>query len=193
MAENINLNKRVFNKRDYPKTIDTFFSELGVKDTQDQIDAQPTVQEFFNMYNTLFYQINELGPTNSHEYLIKTSKEYIGFEEDNSLVEALQKEISNLRLELLRAQQDLANLAKAIPEAPEIKIPELPSSPEDVEIKVEVNTPTPTTPPTPEPTEAEKKKDRVIKLDDEGNSVGDIKDETGYKRKYIRNVINGNI
>ena len=81
MPENINLNKEVFNKRIYQKTIDTSFKELGVKTVQEQIDEQPTVQEFFDMYNTLFYNINELGPTNSHEFLIKTSSEYIGFDD----------------------------------------------------------------------------------------------------------------
>ena len=47
MAENVNLNKEVFNKRDYEKTINTSFTQLGVKTIQEQIDAQPTVQEFF--------------------------------------------------------------------------------------------------------------------------------------------------
>ena len=55
MAEEINLNKGVFNKRAYLKTIDTSFKELGVSTIQEQITAQPTVQEFFDLYNTLFY------------------------------------------------------------------------------------------------------------------------------------------
>ena len=38
MAENINLNKNVFNKRDYTKTIDTSFTQLGVQTIQEQID-----------------------------------------------------------------------------------------------------------------------------------------------------------
>ena len=97
MEENIKLNKEVFNKLPYEKTIDTSFNELGVK----------TIQEFFDMYNTLFYQINELGETNSHEFLIKTSSEYIGFEENNELIEALQNEIAQLREDLLNTQQQL--------------------------------------------------------------------------------------
>ena len=108
MAENINLNKEVFNKRDYTKTINTTFTQLDVKTVQEQIDEQPTVQEFFNLYNELFYEINELGETNSHEYLIKTSSEYIDFEKNNELVEALQREIAQLREELLETQQQLA-------------------------------------------------------------------------------------
>lgn len=105
MAENIDLNKEVFNKRDYAKTIDTSFTQLGVKTIQEQIDEKPSVQEFFDLYNELFYEINELGPTNSHEFLIKTSTEYIAFDDNNELIEALQKEIADLRAELLEAQQ----------------------------------------------------------------------------------------
>lgn len=104
----INFNKEVFNKVDYKKTINTKFTQLGVQTVQEQIDEQPTVQEFFNLYNELFYEINELGPTNSHEYLIKTSSQYINFGENDELIEALQKEISQLREDLLQAQQDLA-------------------------------------------------------------------------------------
>ena len=115
MAENINLNKEVFNKRDYTKTINTTFTQLDVKTVQEQIDEQPTVQEFFNLYNELFYEINELGETNSHEYLIKTSSEYIDFEKNNELVEALQREIAQLREELLETQQQLAGNTQSSP------------------------------------------------------------------------------
>ena len=105
MAENIDLNKEVFNKIDYNKTVNTTFTQLGVKTVQEQVNEQPSVQEFFNLYNTLFYQINELGPTNSHEYLVKTSGDYINFDENNIIIQALQTEIANLRIELLEAQQ----------------------------------------------------------------------------------------
>ena len=110
MAENINLNKSVFNKRDYTKTINTSFSELGVKTIQEQIDEQPTVEEFFILYDQLFYEIPEVGEANSHEYLIKTSSEYINFEETDELVQALQKEIGELREEILQLQQGAANI-----------------------------------------------------------------------------------
>jgi uncharacterized protein YPO0396 len=120
MSENINLNKEVFNKRIYQKTIDTSFKELGVKTIQEQVDEQPTVQEFFDMYNTLFYNINEFGPTNSHEFLIKTSRDYINFEEENETILALQNEISNLRREILETQQELAlNTEESIEDIPD--------------------------------------------------------------------------
>ena len=62
---------------------------------------QPTVEEFFGLYNSLFYDIPALGETNSHEYLVKTSGEYINYEERNEEIEALQAEIAQLRSDLL--------------------------------------------------------------------------------------------
>ena len=121
MAKNINLNKEVFNKRAYLKTIDTSFKELGVQTIQEQIDAQPTVQEFFDMYNNLFYNINQLGPINSHEYLVKTSQEYIGAQENNELIELLQAEIASLREQLLESQKQMTNLTSLIPGAPDVE------------------------------------------------------------------------
>ena len=115
MATNINLNKEVFNKRDYQKTINTSFTQLDVQSIQEQIDNQPTVQEFFDLYNELFYEINELGENNSHEYLIKTSSQYINFEENDELVQALQNEIAQLREELLGTQQQLADSTSTSP------------------------------------------------------------------------------
>ena len=113
MAENILLNKNVFSKRQYLKTIDTFFTQLGVKTIQEQIDEQPTVQEFFNLYNQLFYEIPEEGETNSHEFLVKTSGDYIEFDGLNDEINALQDEISQLREDLLEAQKENAELAVA--------------------------------------------------------------------------------
>jgi hypothetical protein len=41
------------------------------------VEPIPTVDEFFNDYETLFYQIPQTG-TNSHETLIQQSCEYVG-------------------------------------------------------------------------------------------------------------------
>ena len=150
MAQNVSLNKKVVNKRVYTKIIDTSFKELDVKTIQEQVAAQPTVQEFFDMYNTLFYNINEFGPTNSHEFLIKTSQEYIGAEQDNELISLLQAEISNLREQLLASQQQISDLAIAIPEAPELPKIEIPD-PEIPETPVIKLPQTPTTPATEDP------------------------------------------
>ena len=110
MSESVNLNKQVYDKRQYTKIIDTSFKQLGVKTIQEQIDQQPTVDEFFNMYNELFYQIPELGATNSHEYLIKKSSEYIAFDANQDEIIALQNEIAQLRTDLLDTQKQVIEL-----------------------------------------------------------------------------------
>ena len=47
-----------------------------------------------------------MGETNSHEFLLKTSGEYINFDENDELIQALQNEIAQLREDLLEAQQE---------------------------------------------------------------------------------------
>jgi len=103
--EKITFNKRVYNKGDYPKAIDTSFRELGVVSIESQIENQTTTDDFFKLYNDLFYEIDTVGEINSHEYLIKRSTEYIGFDEVNEEIEALQNEIAQLRFELLEEQK----------------------------------------------------------------------------------------
>jgi hypothetical protein len=105
MSESVNLNKQVYDKNAYNKVIDTSFKQLGVQTIQQQLDQQPTVDEFFVMYNELFYNIPELGVINSHEYLIKKSSEYIQFAANNDEIEALQAEIAQLRTDLLNEQK----------------------------------------------------------------------------------------
>jgi|TARA_R110001632_G_scaffold132928_1_gene247361 uncharacterized membrane protein YgcG len=102
--ERLDLIKDVFNKAEYIKTINTSFSELGTTSITEDQQLQPTVEEFFGLYNSLFYDIPALGETNSHEYLVKTSGEYINFEERNEEIQALQAEIAQLRSDLLSAQ-----------------------------------------------------------------------------------------
>ena len=110
MSENVSLNKTVYNKSQYEKTIDTSFNQLGVQTIQEQLNQQPTVEEFFNLYNSLFYDISERGSNNSHEYLIQQSSEYINFTQNNAEVTALQQEIAQLRTELLDAQKQIVEL-----------------------------------------------------------------------------------
>jgi hypothetical protein len=115
MSESIKLNKQVYNKNNYQKVIDTSFTQLGVKTIQQQLDTQPTVNDFFQMYNDLFYDIPETGEINSHEYLIKKSSEYVGFDANNEEIQALQAEIAQLRTDLLDTQKQLIELQTGTP------------------------------------------------------------------------------
>jgi len=102
--ERLDLRKEVFNKAQYIKTINTSFSEIGVETLTEELQVQPSLQEFFGLYDSLFYDIPALGETNSHQFLIRTSGDYINFDEINGEVLALQAEIAQLRQDLLNAQ-----------------------------------------------------------------------------------------
>jgi hypothetical protein len=110
MKEKFELKVPSVDKNTYQKVIDTSFKQLGVQTIQQQLEQQPTVEEFFQMYNDLFYNIPELGNTNSHEYLIKTSSNYINFNQNQEEIDALQAEIAQLRIELLDAQKQIVAL-----------------------------------------------------------------------------------
>jgi len=103
--DKVKLNRNVFDKRAFEKTIDTSFSELISQPDPVFFDVNlATIDDFFTLYNKYFYEIPKNGSVNSHEYLIKTSSEYINFNETNQNIQALLEEITALRQEILDIQ-----------------------------------------------------------------------------------------
>lgn len=104
---NYNLNKTVYNRRDYTNVIDTSFTQFTppAPPKEDTI----TVEEFFGYYNKIFYDIPTMGSINSHEYLIKTSGQYINVT-TNDETQILLDEITSLRQQLLMANQQVLNI-----------------------------------------------------------------------------------
>jgi hypothetical protein len=115
MAETINIEVVGYNRVELNNTINTTFTEFGTQaaTTASAVVNTITIPEFFDAYNTLFYQIPKTGETNSHEYLVKQSSEYIGGASTNLEIEALQAEITNLRQENLQLQQAILTLTPA--------------------------------------------------------------------------------
>ena len=109
MAQPVTLQKQVYDKNQYQKVIDTSFTQLVPPVTASiTASALPSVSEFFTYYNQLFFDIPKFGEINSHEYLIKTSTEYIGASSVvNDELQALIDEITELRQENLDLQQQL--------------------------------------------------------------------------------------
>lgn len=108
MAQRINLNKNVFNKEDFLKTVDTSFTQL-VPPPLEEIPVF-TVDEFFTEYEKLFFEIPKEGEINSHQYLAQRSGEYVNFELVNEEIQALLDEIAQLRQDNLDLQQQVFDL-----------------------------------------------------------------------------------
>ena len=108
--EKLNLSKKVYAKNQYEKVIDTNFSQLATSPIplEELITPTISVDEFFQNYTQIFFDIPKFGDVNSHEYLIKTSQEYIGSSGVNDdTIQALINEITQLRQENLDLQQQI--------------------------------------------------------------------------------------
>lgn len=134
--EKVNLLKETFaSKTQYQEVIDTSFTELSTPTPIiDDILNVPTIDEFFQNYEQLFFEIPKFGETNSHEYLIKTSQAYIGSAVINDEIVLLQQEITQLRRQLLEVQQQPVQLISQTLQSasislPQLTLPELPALP----------------------------------------------------------------
>ena len=108
--EQVNLNKKVYSKNQYEKVIDTKFSQLATTVSPSDQVAQTTsisVEEFFQYYEQLFLIIPKEGEINSHEYLIKTSSEYVNSTLTDNTIQALIDEINVLQQQNLELNQQL--------------------------------------------------------------------------------------
>jgi polyhydroxyalkanoate synthesis regulator phasin len=134
--EKVNLVKEIFSSKvQYQEVIDTSFTQLVTPTPElDLLANVPTIDEFFQDYEQLFFQIPKFGETNSHEYLILTSQAYVGSSQTNEEISLLQQEITSLRRQLLELQREPASIVSNILkdqglELPQLTIPELPIPP----------------------------------------------------------------
>ena len=122
-GNNVMLNRQVFDKAKFLETVDTSFSQLVDRSDLQFFDLNlATVEDFFNLYNKLFFEIPKEGEVNSHEFLAKESGEYVEFLKNNEEVQALLDEIAELRQENLNLVNEMAGIAsgtKAMREARE--------------------------------------------------------------------------
>lgn len=108
--EKINLTRQEFNKNQYTQVINTDFTELGQPTGSVETVETISVGEFFNNYQEIFFQIPKFGESNSHEYLVKTSGEYIDFTTSDENIEPLIQEITQLRQQNLELTQQIVDL-----------------------------------------------------------------------------------
>ena len=107
----IPIEKQVFDKIAFGKVIDTQFSQL----LNNVAEEAPTftIDDFFELYENLFYQIPKEGDANSHRYILEKEAEYLGVIVNQDDIQALLEEITNLRQQVLDTQIALDEITKA--------------------------------------------------------------------------------
>jgi hypothetical protein len=105
----IAVQKTVFNKDTYERVVDTQFHQfLNQGTVEDTLSF--TVDDFFQLYEDLFYQIPKEGDANSHRYILQREADYLGVSISQEDVQALLNEITSLRQQVLETQQIINDL-----------------------------------------------------------------------------------
>jgi hypothetical protein len=102
----IPIEKQVFDKDQFGKVINTEFTQL----INQQVEIPTptfTLDDFFTLYDQLFYQIPKEGDTNSHRFILQREADYLGVIIDQDDIQALLDEITALRQQVLDAQTAL--------------------------------------------------------------------------------------
>ena len=107
--QQISIEKQVFDKDQFGRVIDTTFKQL-INTQQGEETPEFTLEDFFELYENLFYQIPKEGDTNSHRYMLERSAEYLGVIVSQDDIQALLDEITSLRQQVLDLQTSISEL-----------------------------------------------------------------------------------
>ena len=100
------IRKTVLDKQSGQRVIQTEFTTF----TQPVEDVQGSIEDFFNEYERLFFDIPIEGAVQSHQALVRRSGEYAEFEKDTEEVDRLLEEIEALRQQNLDLEQTVVDL-----------------------------------------------------------------------------------
>jgi hypothetical protein len=102
---NIDLVREQFSKAAFSKVVDTKITKLVTTEVTTVEPTTENIQLFFQAYDTLFTAIPKFGATNSHEYLVQQSGNYIDANNQQEEIALLLEEINSLRNELLESNR----------------------------------------------------------------------------------------
>jgi hypothetical protein len=102
--ERIRIQKEVYRSDQFNNLVDRQFSTFTKPTVEVDTD---TVEEFFRLYDKLYYSIPLEGDNNSHQYLLQKSSELIDFEKTTDDIQPLLDEIAQLRQQNLELNQQI--------------------------------------------------------------------------------------
>jgi len=107
----IPIQKTVFNKDTFSKVVNTQFNQLLDQAGGEELSF--SIDDFFELYDQLFYQIPTEGETNSHRFILQREADYLGVSISQEDIQALLDEITSLRQQVLDAQTTINELTRA--------------------------------------------------------------------------------
>ena len=108
---NISFKTYSFSRDNLEILVDTTLKQL-LKPTN-TVDSEFTIEEFFTLYDDIFYQIPPEGEVQSHRFILNKTAEYLGVKTGDELnIQTLLNEITSLRQELLDANKSLGSINK---------------------------------------------------------------------------------
>lgn len=109
MSNEVTLVKKIYDTDDYERVIDPTFTEFVTASVE--IDTPGiTIDQFFDYYQQLFFDIPVDGVINSHTYIVQQSQQYIGGSVVDLEKQALIEEINSLRQQLLDLNQNFTTI-----------------------------------------------------------------------------------
>lgn len=110
MANEVVINKRVYNRGSFEQNVNSSFSYFTV---QTPVEDPDTVTELFRLYDKFFYQLPAEGKA-SHQTLVERSSQIYTVPLDNSVIQPLLDEIADLRAQLLTVNEENLELLKLV-------------------------------------------------------------------------------
>jgi hypothetical protein len=105
----IPIEKQVFDKNSFNKVVNNQFNQLLNNQSTNEIPVV-TTDDFFILYEQLFYQIPKEGDINSHRFILQKEANYLGVIVNEEDIQALLNEITSLRQQVLDTQSIIKDL-----------------------------------------------------------------------------------
>ena len=105
--ERVRIQRQSYKREQIRTSLDTEFNVF--KEVVEEQDTD-TVEELFRLYDKLFYSIPIDGENRSHTYILERSSELTDFDKSTEEIQPLLDEITQLREQLLDANQQIFDL-----------------------------------------------------------------------------------